>query len=133
MANSIRVNSGAKKIEVNDNGEYILLPLGSDSFIRDFYNLMKYIKGESEKFQENGIDDITEESIDSIVGISDTVFEKVEKLLGDGTCQKVFGDCKPGIGMFMEFFDALVPFIEEYQEAQNAKLSKYNAGRTGSV
>ena len=39
MANVIRLN-GVKRIEVNDEGEYILLPVGDDQFLRNFYALV---------------------------------------------------------------------------------------------
>lgn len=134
MSNSsIRISSGTKKIEVNDNGEYIILPLGSDNFIRDFYKLMKYIQDETEKLKNEIKEDITEDNINGIVTISNSVFGKVEELFGAGTCKKVFGDIEPGLSLFMEFFDSLSPFVEEYQKAQNAKLNKYDARRTGSV
>lgn len=132
--NSIRVNSGAKKIEVNDAGDFITLQLGSDHFIRDFYKIMKYIEEETKKKTDKENHDITEETIENVVTISGTVFNMVEDLFGLGTCKKVFGDIEnPGIGLFLEFFDSLLPFIEEYQKERDAKFSKYGAGRTGSI
>lgn len=40
MENKIRIASGVKKIEVNDEGEFISLPVADDNFVVRFYRLM---------------------------------------------------------------------------------------------
>ena len=40
MENKIRVASGVKKIEVNDDGEVISFPVSDDNFVVRFYHLM---------------------------------------------------------------------------------------------
>ena len=71
--------------------------------------------------------------MEKVVGVGDFLFDKTEHLFGEGTCRKVFGEIRPGITLFMEFFDAIIPFIEEYQRERDSRLNKYGAGRTGSV
>lgn len=138
MANGIRINSGVKKIEVNDDGDYITLPLGNDTFIRDFYktldDVQKRVKDEQSKVKSSSDDsDNILEEMDRVIGVGDYLLEQTERLFGEGTCKKVFGDMRPGVSMFMEFFDAIIPFIEEYQKERDSRLNKYGAGRTGSV
>ena len=40
MENKIRIASGVKKIEVNDEGEFISLPVADDNYVVRFYRLM---------------------------------------------------------------------------------------------
>lgn len=138
MANSIRINSGNLKIEVNDDGEYIILPLGSEKFIQSFYKMMDDLRKKTETAaNELKASDESPESIlnelDQVVSVSDSLFEQTEQLFGEGTCRKVFGETRPGIIPMIEFFDALLPFIEDYQKERASRLNKYDAARTGSV
>lgn len=138
MANSIRINSGTKKIEVNDEGDYILLPLADDKFIKSFYKMLDDVKKKTETaVSELPSEDESDETIlgamDEVIGVGDCLFEQTERLFGDGTCRKVFGEIRPGVTLFMEFFNAIIPFIEEYQQERDSRLNKYGAGRTGSV
>lgn len=138
MANSIRINKGVQKIEVNDDGDYILLPLGDDTFIQSFYKMLDDVKKKAETAAgESSSKEESPESIlgemEKVVGVGDFLFDKTEHLFGEGTCRKVFGEIRPGVSMFMEFFDAIIPFIEEYQRERDSRLNKYGAGRMGSV
>lgn len=134
MGNSIRINSGAKKIEVNDAGEFIILPLGDDNFIREFYKTLKEMQDSIQKIQDDKIkDDDIIGGMDQIITVNDMLTEKVDKLFGDGACRKIFGDIKPGHTMFVEFFEQIVPFIEDYQREREARLTKYGADRRGSA
>lgn len=131
MENSIRIDSGTKRIEVNDNGDVILLPLGDDGFVRDFYKLVDSFR---EKAQTVTVDE------NDIVGSMDRVSElnaglrdQTDKLFGEGSCKKVFGDITPGVDLFLEFFTQLLPFFEEHTRKRVARMNKYSAGRSGSV
>lgn len=128
---SIRVSSGTKKIEVNDEGEFILLPLGDDGLTRGFYNLLDDLlkRAEDAKITD---EDITG-SMDQIVKLNSETAEKVDGLFGPGTCKKVFGDITPGLDLFMDFFFQILPFFEENAKKREEKMKKYDARRTGSV
>lgn len=128
---SIRINSGTKKIEVNDEGDYILLPLGDDGFTRDFYKLLNGFQKRAEAVKLDN-EDITG-SMDQIAKLNGEMAEKVDVLFGAGTCKKVFGDITPGVDLFMDFFYQLLPFFEENAKKRAEKMNKYNAGRNGSV
>lgn len=132
MENKIRINSGTKKIEVNDQGEYILLPLSDDNFVVQFYRLMDDIKVKSEDIAaETEQSDI--KTVEKIVEMEKDVKRKVDELFGAETCRKVFGDILPSMDLFVEFFGSIVPFLEEYKQARLAKMNKYGADRTGSA
>lgn len=132
MDGKIRVSSGVKKIEVNDQGEYILLPLSDDSFVSRFYKLLDEIKRTGEGLAKStDTPDIT--TVDSIVELEKSVRAKTDELFGAETCRKVFGDVLPSMDLFVEFFGLLVPYFEDYKQERLAKMNKYDAHRTGSA
>lgn len=128
--NKINISSGVKRIEVNDAGEYITLPVGDDSFIQRFTSMMDEIQKQAEKLKMDEQDILG--SMANLVAVDESIKEKIESLFGEGTCRKVFGDILPGIDMFLEFFEQLLPFIEEHQKSRTEKMNKYSASRAGS-
>lgn len=133
MNGKIRISNGVKKIEVNDDGEFILLPVSDDGFVLSFYRLMEDIKKKGGELSEEIGGEETVDSVEKIVAVEREIKQKVDALFGDGTCKKVFGDILPSMDLFVEFFGSLVPFLEEYKNERTAKMEKYNAGRTGSA
>lgn len=133
MNGKIRISNGVKKIEVNDDGEFILLPVSDDGFVLSFYRLMEDIKKRGNELSEEIGGEETVDSVEKIVAVEREIKQKVDALFGDGTCKKVFGDILPSMDLFVEFFGSLVPFLEEYKNERTAKMEKYNAGRTGSA
>lgn len=133
MNGKIRISNGVKKIEVNDDGEFILLPVSDDGFVLSFYRLMEDIKKRGNELSEEIGGEETVDSVEKIVAVEREIKQKVDTLFGDGTCKKVFGDILPSMDLFVEFFGSLVPFLEEYKNERTAKMEKYNAGRTGSA
>lgn len=129
MANTIRI-TGTKRIEVNDDGECIVLPVGDDSFVKRFYELVENTKKKADGMQPDN---------ENIMGFMDDVIEfdkelkeRVDGLFGADTCRKVFGDILPSVDMFIEFFSLILPFFEDYKKDRMAKMNKYSAGRKGS-
>lgn len=133
MNGKIRISNGVKKIEVNDDGEFILLPVSDDGFVLNFYRLMEDIKKRGNELSEEIGGEETVDYVEKIVAVEREIKQKVDALFGDGTCKKVFGDILPSMDLFVEFFGSLVPFLEEYKNERTAKMEKYNAGRTGSA
>lgn len=133
MNGKIRIERGVKKIEVNDNGEFIMLPVSDDGFVLSFYRMMEDIQKKGKSLSAEIRDEETVDSLEKIVAVEREVKQKVDALFGGGTCKKVFGDILPSMDLFVEFFGSLVPFLEEYQSERKPKMEKYNAGRTGSA
>lgn len=134
MENKIRISSGTRRINVNDEGDVILLHLDDDSFVLGFYKLMEYVKsaamqipGETEDVAGNAA------TMDQIVALEEEVRRKVDTLFGEDTCRKVFGDKLPSMDLFVELFGSLVPFLEEYKAERVKRMGKYDASRTGSA
>lgn len=140
---SLRVSSGAKKIEVNDDGEYITLNPGNAKLVSGFGELKKSLeakaaafKVEAEKIASLDIpeDEKTIQVLSLNCATHSQIMSEVDALIGPGTCRKVFGDgVVPDSVLFIEFFEALAPFIKEIAADQAGKMSKYSAARTGGV
>ena len=60
--------------------------------------------------------------------------ERVDGLLGEGTCRKVFGDIVPSVDLYVDFINQLAPYFEKYgKERQKKLMQKYNPNRRGNV
>ena len=130
MENTLRIN-GVKRIEVNDDGDCITIPVGDDSFLRGFYEALDDIQKAAASVKIDGDDILV--AMDTVIDFDRQTSEKVDGLFGEGTCRKVFGDgVLPGLEMILEFFAAVVPYLEEYRKDRAAALGKYSAARRGS-
>lgn len=139
----IRVNNGAKKIEVNDNGDYITLDFGDNSFPDRFFNLIDNVAKRAEEaipaaqkiaeeHEENG-EAFMRETAALWRKVHEDIMEEVDAFFGPGTCKKVFGDIVPGVELYDDFFRQLMPYFEEFSRERAAKLEKYSPARMGNV
>lgn len=143
VKSSIRVNTGAKKIEVNDEGECITLNFGDQTFPTRFFAMRDEIEAKfpefNAKFQEidkAGLDEM--EYAKAVAQMNLEIHEffasKIDGLFGAETCRKVFGDIVPGLELYADFLDKISPFFQAYGQEKARKLTaKYNAGRKGNV
>lgn len=139
----IRVNTSVKKIEVNDNGDYIELNFSDNSFPDRFYGMLDNIQSRANDVEEQAAELTKKYGADKDAfarnqaalyrHFHEDIMGEVDTLFGPDTCRKVFGDIVPGIELFDDFFTQLTPFFEEYGKERAAKLSKYSAARTGNV
>lgn len=146
----LRVDSGTKKIEVNDDGEYIEIPMNDASFFDRYADILKYFDEKnddiekkanaiSEKYPEK--EDESEINVDMICDSVKLYAElcrdtcaQLDKLFGDGCCRKVFvGIENPSIELIGDFFEEITPFLQKYAQERNDKISlKYNNRRKGA-
>lgn len=139
----IRVNTGAKKIEVNDNGDYIVLNFGDNSFPDRFFAMVDRIQEranasspEAEKIaaeHEAGTEAYLRASAAVWRKVHEDIMLEIDSFFGPGTCKKVFGDIVPGVELYDDFFHQLMPYFEEFGKERAQRLSKYSAARTGNV
>ncbi len=139
----IRVSTAVKRIEVNDNGEYIVLNFSDSSLPERFFSMLDNIQKRSEdvKAQSVEISEKCGSESDAAVRAAASLYREfhqdianeVDALFGPDTCRKVFGDIVPGFELFDDFFTQLVPYFEEYGKERAARMSKYSASRTGNV
>jgi len=153
----IRVNTGVKRIDVNDNGDYITINLNDNTFLDRFFlmyeNLVKMADESSakesavrEKYKDyvgnkNGgsgdVERLPDGMIRDVLSLykdaSKTMMGEVDGLFGEGTCKKVFGDITPSFELYLEFFEQLTPYLQEFAKEKSRRISKYSAARTGNV
>lgn len=139
----IRVSASIKKIEVNDNGDYITLNFSDQSFPQRFFAMTDLFQAKADEAKKRAEEIESAYPPDSLERIRaglalekevyDVMVTEVDNLFGPGTCQKVFGDITPGIELFDDFFRQLTPYFQEYSRERAAKLSKYSPARMGNV
>lgn len=139
----IRVNTGVKRIEVNDDGDYITLNFADQSFPERFFSMIDRVT-ELAKEAEPKEKEIREKypagSVDLVRAISSfnldfhyAVSGEIDSFFGADTCKKVFGDIVPSIDLIDDFFQQLMPYFQEFGKERAQKMSKYSADRTGNV
>lgn len=140
MKDSIRFNSGARHIEVNDAGEYVTIHLGDVSFFEGFAELQKWLSAETKKQaireanRKTDVFEATIEELSEFSKLSREMNEKIDALFGEGALRKAFPDTKkPTLDKAMEFVEGMLPFVNEAMAARQESLSsKYNANRKGA-
>lgn len=139
----IRVNTGAKRIEVNDNGDYITLNFGDHDFPNRFFSMLDKVQEIAKKAEEKE-QEIRSSYADGSMEQQRAIFSfdcelhreiaaQVDGVFGPDTCKKVFGDIVPGIELYDDFFNQLMPYFEQFGKERAQRMSKYSAGRTGNV
>ncbi len=130
----ISISSSVKKIEVNDQGEYILLPLGDQVFISGLLNLMRKFSESADEvekaFRTAGEDaGSVSEAVALNLNTCEGIKTEVDALFKDEVCKKVFGDIVPSLTAFSEFFDKLAPFVKKYSDEKaretRERIKKY--------
>lgn len=143
-ADSIRVDTGAKRIEVNDDGEYITLNFADQSFPSRFYAMVDGFKIKQQEFQAlaqeiDGDSTLAEDErmrkgLALNLEIHEYFKDQIDGLFGPDTCRKVFGDIVPHIDLYADFLEQLTPYFEKYaKDRQNRIKSKYSATRKGNA
>lgn len=141
---SIRVDTGAKRIEVNDDGEYITLNFADQSFPMRFYEMMddfekkrpEYERRAQELDQDESLtqEERTRRGLGLNLEMHAYLKTQIDALFGPETCRKVFGDIVPGVDLYTEFLNQLTPYFEKYGKERQKKLEqKYSAARRGNV
>lgn len=141
----IRVNTGVKRIEVNDNGDYITLSLNDNGFIDRFFKLYVNVHQLADEsaakeadIKERHKDEADKKELlrETFALYSDVGREfsaEVDGLFGGGTCKKVFGDITPTFDLFVDFFEQLIPYLQEFAREKTQRLNKYSPNRTGNA
>lgn len=144
---SLRVSNGIKRIEVNDDGEYIEIPISDTAFYERFGAIMKNFEQKekeygkradelAEKHKDKPSDDV-DAIIDSIQLYADLCRDtcaELDKLFGDGCCRKVFvGVQNPSVELIGDFFEQITPLLNQYAQERNQKINlMYSRNRKGA-
>ena len=139
----IRVQNGAKKIEVNDSGDSIVLNFGGHQFPSRFFALLDRVQALAEEAEPREAEIQAAHPAGSLERnrrlaeldreIHQAIAAEVDGLFGEGTCRKVFGDILPGVELFDDFFTQLMPYFEQAGKERADRMRKYSAARTGNV
>lgn len=136
----IRIARNIKRIEVNDNGEFITLDFDDLNLPYRYYGMLKRLEKDRVKFAQElqeklgdktGVDS-AEELVNAERDLNIYFRDAIDEVFGEGTCRKVYGDILPSIDMHLQFFDAIRPYFEEEAQRRRQKMSKYSAKRSGS-
>lgn len=132
MAEKIRVNVETVELEVNDNGDTIVLPVSDERFISNLYTFANSISEKAEKIHELGKSDVSA-FVKADIELHNSLKEEFTTLFGEGSYEKVFGsDIVVGAEYVLDFLDQCLPYFTKHIQGRMERLSKYNANRTGS-
>jgi hypothetical protein len=134
---SLRINSQAKRIKVNDSGEFITLNFGDQRFIPELLALMEELNSAqpgniARSAEIDAMPEGTrEESLAKIAASAAFNLElctrmkcRVDEIFRDDVCRKVFGDVVPSLDAFYEFFDQLGEVIRGFKRELDEDLQK---------
>lgn len=125
---SLRVMTGLT-IEVNDNGDTITANLEDANFMNNFYDLVTFLRNPQVEINEN---QTKQDAVDAVIDYSRKCMEKIDKLFGEGSSKKIFGDIIPSPYCYASFMDQLIPIFEEHKKKREQFISeRYNEKRTG--
>lgn len=131
MDAKIRVGNGIK-IEVNDDGDYIVAHVEDHNFIDRFYGLIEKLKGIHASLKAEESKGLSEkEQLDLVKDKMLEIMRAIDELFGQDTCKKVFGSgIVPNGYLIAEFFEQLEPIFREYAVKRQDTISqKYNRNR----
>lgn len=123
----IRIQNEVKKIEVNDNGDYISVPVNDVRFIRNFHACYEKWDKAKKKLDNSAASD-TGEMLNILVDTVDGFVDDIDLLFGKGSCDKIFGGYPSADGI-ADFFAQFMPIFERLtnQEKENSekRIRKY--------
>ena len=119
----IRVNSGVIKVEVNDNGDVIILrkDLGFVNNIKAFITGLDSLQAEYDSQVANISPDDSNAKIDLVYNLHKELHDGLDFLFGKDTCKKVFGDgivdVIPTMGAVVDFVQQITPFVKQLTDS----------------
>lgn len=143
----LRVDNGIKNIEVNDNGDYISIPISDAAFYERFGALMKNFEQKQAEIEQKASelserhkdkpDDDVDAIVDSIQLYSELcryTCDELDNLFGEGCCKKVFvGIQNPSVELIGDFFEKITPLLNQYAKERNQKIDlMYSRNRKGA-
>lgn len=146
---SLRIDNGLKRIEVNDAKECIEFYISDSGFFRAFFDLLRWfdeqegrkeieeLEEHAEKVVLDGEEEINYDAANSVLDIRDKISgeacEKIDNIFGAEASRKIFGKVIPDMYMIADFFEQIAPLIEKYQKERNQTISKkYSKSRKGA-
>lgn len=146
---SLRIDNGLKKIEVNDAGEYIEFSVTDNNFFKSFSDLVQWFEEQENRQEINDMEeqrkkvvldngeDINYAALNNVLDIREKISkeacEKIDAIFGTEASRKIFGGIVPDMFLIADFFEKIAPFIEKYAKERNQTINKkYNKNRKGA-
>lgn len=143
MVDSIRIETGLKRIAINDDPDRIIEFNPRDViFAERFYDLIReFEKAEKEylaRAEELDADDAVDENglpanaggrLTLLKDICQFIREKIDLVFGEGTSRIAFGDALE-LEMFEQFFKGITPFIEASRKEKVVQYSRKGRSKT---
>lgn len=136
---SLRVNTGVKRIEVNDNGDYIVINLSDNSFFTRFNSFLNWLNTKQAELDASewatGKEPDALMVFDGYRALCKETCTQLDDFFGDGCCSKVFlGIEEPGIELIVDFLDQIIPILNEFAKERNENIRlKYSRNRKGAA
>lgn len=132
----IKANTGLATIEVNEKGDKISFFLSDNEFIKKFFDFVEWFQKSCEEISQTN-KSYTEDDFLAIFNkqkeLSDTAIEMLEKIFGEGTCEKIFGQMSPVYICVVDVVAQLSEEVSKLVEAHNNDfVGKYSRDRKGA-
>lgn len=143
----LRVDNGIKNIEVNDNGDYISIPISDTAFYQRYADMLKNFEKKQAEIEQQSKDlkekhkdkpqddtDMIVDTVDLYVKLCKDVCAELDNLFGEGCCRKVFAGIEtPSEDLIADFFEQLTPLLQKYAKERNQKITlMYSRNRKGA-
>lgn len=130
----ISFDNGDKRVEINDSGDYIVIPMGDNTFPQ---RVIEFSKKAEEQYnilleKEKELRGSDVEIISNMrAGILLNVGLLFDGLFGDGSCKKVFGNLAPSMDIMVSFMEQIAPLVNKFATERQSEIeAKYvNRGR----
>lgn len=119
----IRVNSGVIRIDVNDNGDVIILrkDLGFVNNVKAFITGLNSLQNEYDSQIATINPDDMDAKLDLVYNLHKELHDGLDLLFGKDTCKKVFGDgvvdVIPTMDAVSDFVQQITPFVKQLTDS----------------
>lgn len=142
---TLHIDNGFKKIQVNDEGECIEFSIVDNDFFGRFSELVKWIEGQEKVIrdmqlqQEKAVagENIDFEALGNVLAIrskiSSEVCKRIDSIFGDEASRKIFGGISPDFLAITDFLGQIMPLIESYAKERRKNINcRYSKNRRGA-
>lgn len=130
MENAIKINRAITTVTVNEAGDTITIDLDDQEFISRLVETMGKFETEAKELQAAHGENTDLKAVASAsIDLCRHWKTALDELLGEGTCEKVFGNITPSVAAFADFFDQFGDILRREQgnvlTFQSEKVKKY--------
>lgn len=145
---TLNIDNGIREIAIGDTGETISFSINDVKLIENFAGFMTWLEEAEdkagrfteklkEKYPQGEKEDIDLDAIGEITQMRTELCReacgKLDTILGEGSCKKVFGDIIPDEEAIVEFAKQLMPILSiAFKERRQNISQKYNGNRKGA-